>query len=1168
MDLDITRDASGSSSVSTQLQNLTRSELRRTPMITITNMVGAGPASPSPRSSPAATMDDRSGARASKAVNGTTDPNVRIFAPDLLNPCLHKPRTTSRPLPQLPTSAGNAVGSSSVRCPSPSTKRGQTMSTRPPLPCPPLETPGFPRPVTALESVYGISTSASPRVVANDPGDWFSSGTIDDGARSTFFVGQQLAQGSTSLAHRALPNIPRTQRNNAPPLPSIPTVRGCAVTLPPSPPPPSTIPVRPEVSATANARVTKPPLKDETTVLHRAYESPLSITRTSNIPLAASSSILVHSGFWDLLAATGSRLYNPLSRIVGPGLTLAPSAFGGGSIQEWDQGGYRRLNYQAPLPPEMQRGPNGGGLRKVKGVHKGLIGRPEGFTHLVHASDAEQAEVLLRRWKLDGVGKIGQRGWAEPIKAATRTVARARGIAQVQAARNDAQPEGRLQVVNGLPPSVVSSSPMSPFPLSTSSVPSETGAIEDEPFLGLLEVQNLPFLDGEDVQPEMHDRNLTPHNVTGAGLGTTRFSPGGRTLLPDFGSSSPSSQQEVYFDHSFSHEHDSSNDDTIIHDPDALNPTFTEPKFVPSLLTIEKAVAAKVYFETRYHAILKQPRDRDTRRLLLEKELMRLSLNDQQRQCVREAWKLSETEYLREMRQRVGVNSFVKLKTIGHGAFGVVSLVKERGTGEVFAMKQLRKADMLRKGQEGHVRAERDLLAIASTSTRWTVRLAYSFQDVDHLYLVMTYMGGGDLLTLLIERDTFKEPFAKFYIAEMICAIQETHTVLGAIHRDVKPDNFLFDSNGHIAISDFGLATDFHWAHDATYFDQQRRDLLYKHGINLEEPNIKGRKFPRGEPLFDPKREESNGAEDIQDSLLTWRDRNRRRLAYSVVGTNNYMSVEVLRGHGYGAESDWWSLGVIMFEMLYGYPPFVSKNRTQTRQKIRNWRSYLRFPSTPRISREAQDLITSLICEREDRLGSRRSVSKDRPNSMMESLRSPTGAAMRGQAEPGGAGDGAEEIKAHPWFRGIDFPTLHLQTPPFVPCLTSSTDTRYFEEDIDAVSLSPFFHTKKPPKIHLIAPGIPAPDTTRDPLLKHVEHGQMLLDARKGLAFQGWTYKKPKRTVYDPRRGLDLSTTTSRGSDEVGTGNGVGGGDVFPSAYRGRSTLRVESGSGLRSLSV
>jgi protein-serine/threonine kinase len=153
----------------------------------------------------------------------------------------------------------------------------------------------------------------------------------------------------------------------------------------------------------------------------------------------------------------------------------------------------------------------------------------------------------------------------------------------------------------------------------------------------------------------------------------------------------------------------------------------------------------------------------------------------------------SETAHLRETRRRINVNSFVRLKTIGHGAFGVVMLVEERGTGTVYAMKQLRKADMLRKHQEGHVRAERDIMIRASDTSRWIVRLCYSFQDNDHLYLVMEFMGGGDLLNLLIERDVFSEDFARFYFAEMVLAVQEAHR-LGYIHRDIKPDNFLFDS--------------------------------------------------------------------------------------------------------------------------------------------------------------------------------------------------------------------------------------------------------------------------------------------------------------------------------------------------------------------------------------
>ena len=159
----------------------------------------------------------------------------------------------------------------------------------------------------------------------------------------------------------------------------------------------------------------------------------------------------------------------------------------------------------------------------------------------------------------------------------------------------------------------------------------------------------------------------------------------------------------------------------------------------PSLTTVEKSVAAKIYFENLYYGILKKPRARDSRRAGLEAELAALRISDSAKAGIRARWTANETEYLRDLRARIGANSFVKLKTIGHGAFGVVALVRERGTGELFAMKQLRKADMLRKGQEGHVRAERDLMTSASgaANARWIVKLIYSFQDVNHLYLIM-----------------------------------------------------------------------------------------------------------------------------------------------------------------------------------------------------------------------------------------------------------------------------------------------------------------------------------------------------------------------------------------------------------------------------------------------
>ena len=209
---------------------------------------------------------------------------------------------------------------------------------------------------------------------------------------------------------------------------------------------------------------------------------------------------------------------------------------------------------------------------------------------------------------------------------------------------------------------------------------------------------------------------------------------------------------------------------------------------------------------------------------------------------------------------------------------------------------------MLRKSQEGHVKAEKDLLAAASslqtTTTSgsgsgggggedrghsWIVQLHYAFQDLDNLYLVLEYMAGGDLLNLLVERDSFSESMTKFYISEMILALQATHS-LGFVHRDIKPDNFLFTPQGHIRISDFGLATDLHWAHDTGYYEQQRRAMLKKHGIDLDWATVKGGKQTRR--LKKEEVDKIMGKEWMEEGkgLLTWREGNRKKLAYSVCG--------------------------------------------------------------------------------------------------------------------------------------------------------------------------------------------------------------------------------------------------------------------------------------------
>ncbi|ORZ27638.1 kinase-like domain-containing protein [Lobosporangium transversale] len=525
-----------------------------------------------------------------------------------------------------------------------------------------------------------------------------------------------------------------------------------------------------------------------------------------------------------------------------------------------------------------------------------------------------------------------------------------------------------------------------------------------------------------------------------------------------------------------------------------------ERSTVPSLATVEQSSSTKIFFESYYHRLLTNPSSRSRRRLQLERQLESMGISEAEKALKRQEWLANETEYMRLMREKISVNSFLILKTIGHGAFGVVKLVQEKDTGLYFAMKVMRKADMLKKGQEGHVRAERDLMTAASESAVWIVKLIYSFQDADHLYLVMEYMSGGDLLNLLIEKDIFEEDFAKFYVAEMVLCIEEAHK-LGYIHRDIKPDNFLFNKEGHIKLSDFGLATDFHWAHDTAYYESQRRALLRKTGIDIENTDtLRSRKKPNNNTkaavawnLDDDQYAQSIGRPPPNQSILTWRDRNRKKMAFSVVGTNNYMAPEVLRGTGYDRGCDWWSLGVIMFEMLYGYPPFISKSRHTTRLKIINWRQTLRFPAKPKVSREVQDLIEKLICEKEFRLGRSPPVNNNAtkrwstvsPHLMQQQQ------LLHQSLNSQGLGD-ASEIKAHPWFKDIDWANLRSQTPPFRPALKDPADTRYFDEMVDDNPMA-------------------APEgeerVIRDPLLGNKNEGRRLLDMRKKLAFAGYTFR-------------------------------------------------------------
>lgn len=162
----------------------------------------------------------------------------------------------------------------------------------------------------------------------------------------------------------------------------------------------------------------------------------------------------------------------------------------------------------------------------------------------------------------------------------------------------------------------------------------------------------------------------------------------------------------------------------------------------------------------------------------------------------------------KQSRKTMSPTDFESLAVVGRGAFGEVRLVRDKRKNsepvQIYALKSMKKEMMVLKNQVGHVRAEREALAKASAENQWLTALHYSFVDESHLYMVMEFCPGGDLMSLLIKEDTFSEHVARFFMAEAAHAISSVHA-LGYIHRDIKPDNMLLDARGHLKLTDMGL---------------------------------------------------------------------------------------------------------------------------------------------------------------------------------------------------------------------------------------------------------------------------------------------------------------------------------------------------------------------------
>ncbi|RYO94780.1 hypothetical protein DL766_000043 [Monosporascus sp. MC13-8B] len=305
-------------------------------------------------------------------------------------------------------------------------------------------------------------------------------------------------------------------------------------------------------------------------------------------------------------------------------------------------------------------------------------------------------------------------------------------------------------------------------------------------------------------------------------------------------------------------------------------------------------------------------------------------------------------EYVENRAGKLKIEDFELLKVVGKGSFGKVMQVRKKDTSRIYALKTIRKAHIISRSEVAHTLAERSVLA--QINNPFIVPLKFTFQSPEKLYFVLAFVNGGELFHHLQKEQRFDVNRARFYTAELLCALECLHG-FNVIYRDLKPENILLDYQGHIALCDFGLCK------------------------------------------------------------LDMKDEDRTN---TFCGTPEYLAPELLMGQGYNKTVDWWTLGVLLYEMLTGLPPFYDENTNEMYRKILS--EPLHFPGADVVPPAAKDLLSKLL--------------------------------NRDSAQRLGA-NGSAEIKAHPFFHAIDWRKLlqRKYEPTFKPNVVDALDTANFDPE-------------------------------------------------------------------------------------------------------------------------